>query len=92
MEKLETVTEITEENVTHLRKDNTYLSNNDTMTKTELYLLVFEYLQSFEYVICFLVNLLTISAVVKFDYLHKKSTNILILCLSIADGCLGRVS
>ena len=59
-------------------------------TTTELVDLVFEYLQSVEFFICFLANVLTITAVLKFDYLHKKSTNILILSLSIADGLLGK--
>ena len=58
-------------------------------SRTEIFLRVFEYLQALEYLMCFLANVLTITAVVKFDYLHKKSTNILILSLSIADGLLG---
>ena len=62
----------------------------DIRTRTDLYLLIFEYIQSFEYLICLLANVLTITAVVRFDYLHKKATNILILSLSIADGCLGK--
>ena len=41
------------------------------------------------YFLCFLGNLLTLSAVIKFDNLHKKPTNILILSLAIADGLLG---
>ena len=56
----------------------------------EVYVLVFEYILCVEYLVCFLVNLLTITAVAKFRYLHRKPTNILILSLSIADGCLGR--
>lgn len=58
--------------------------------KTELFLLVFEYISSIEYLLCFLANLLTIVAVFRFDYLHKKSTNLLILSLSCADGIVGK--
>ena len=37
------------------------LSSGDTeMTSTELYVLVFEYILSFEFLACFLANLLTI--------------------------------
>ena len=60
--------------------------------KTEIFLLLMEYVGAMEYIICFLANALTIASVVKFDYLHKKSTNILILSLSVADGLLGKVS
>ena len=42
------------------------------------------------YVTAFLANLLTIIAVVKYEKLHRKPTNILILSLSVADGLLGR--
>ena len=55
-----------------------------------LFTTIFEYIQAFEYFLCFLANILTITAVATFDYLHKKSTNILILSLSIADGLLGK--
>ena len=41
------------------------------------------------YVLCFLVNLLTLTAVIKFDNLHRKPTNILIFNLAVADGILG---
>ncbi len=42
--------------------------------------------------ICILVvNVFTIVAIVKFEYLHNKPTNILILGLSAADACLGKV-
>ena len=41
------------------------------------------------YVLILLGNLLTLTAVIKFDNLHKKPTNILILSLAIADGLLG---
>ena len=41
------------------------------------------------FVLILLGNLLTLTAVVKFDNLHKKPTNILILSLAIADGLLG---
>ena len=42
------------------------------------------------YVTAFLANFLTIVAVVKYEKLHRKPTNILILSLSVADGLLGR--
>ena len=58
-------------------------------TKTTNFIFYMEFWGSFEYMICFLANILTITAVVKFDYLHRKATNILILSLSIADGLLG---
>ena len=67
-----------------------FLEADDKLSKTEIYLMAMEYIQSVEYFICFLANILTISAVIRFDYLHKKSTNILILSLSMADGLLGR--
>ena len=50
----------------------------------------FHFVYSFLYLVCFLVNLLTIVAVVKFEILNKKPTNVLILCLSIADSLLGK--
>ena len=51
---------------------------------------IFEFIRAFEYFLCFWANSLTITAVATYDYLHKKSTNILILSLSIADGLLGK--
>ena len=42
------------------------------------------------YVTAFFANLLTIVAVVKYEKLHRKPTNILILSLSVADGLLGK--
>ena len=42
------------------------------------------------YVTALLANLLTIIAVVKYEKLHRKPTNILILSLSVADGLLGK--
>ena len=42
------------------------------------------------YVTVFWANLLTIIAVVKYEKLHRKPTNILILSLSAADGLLGK--
>ncbi len=61
-----------------------------TLSKTELYVLSFEYIQSIEYMVCSLANILTIVAVIKFENLHNKSTNILILSLAIADSLLGK--
>ena len=53
----------------------------------------FEYSYNFVritlFVLCFLGNLLTLTAVIKYDNLHEKPTNILILSLAIADGLLG---
>ena len=65
------------------------ITSSQLSTKTEIFLYFMEFWGSLEYFICFLANLLTIMAVVKFDYLHRKATNILILSLSIADGLLG---
>ena len=48
----------------------------------------FNFVQITLYVCCFLVNLLTLTAVVKFDSLHKKPPNILIFSLAVADGLL----
>ena len=59
--------------------------------KTELFLTTMYCLAAAQYLICFLANALTIASVVKFDYLHKKSSNLLILSLSIADGLLGEL-
>ena len=44
------------------------------------------------YIAAFLSNLFTIIAVVKYEKLHRKPTNILILSLSVADGLLGEYS
>ena len=55
-----------------------------------LFTTIFEFVRAFEYFMCFWANSLTITAVATYDYLHKKSTNILILSLSIADGLLGK--
>ena len=69
---------------------------NSTTNSTEASWTTYQYFEySFNFVLitlyflCFLGNLLTLSAVVKFDNLHKKPTNILILSLAIADGLLG---
>ena len=67
-----------------------FSSGDPGMTNTELYILTLEYILCFEFLVCFLANLLTIASVVKFDYLHKKPTNILIVSLSVADGCVGK--
>ena len=67
------------------------LTKNEISSEhTDLFFLLMQYVETIEYIICFLVNALTIASVVKFDYLHKKSTNLLILSLSIADGLLGK--
>ena len=59
--------------------------------KAYLFLTIMNYFSVPQYIVCFLGNALTITSVVKFDYLHKKSTNLLILSLSIADGLLGEL-
>ena len=79
------------DNTTTIETSRRNVSSWDSgISKTELYILVFEYVLSFEFLVCFLANLLTISAVVKYDYLHRKPTNILIVSLSVADGCVGK--
>ena len=68
------------------------LSEIQTLSsKTKLFVLVMKYVGGAQFFMCFLPNALTIASVVKFDYLHKKSTNLLILSLSIADGLLGEL-
>ena len=64
--------------------------NLDRYAALVLFTTIFEYSQAFEYFLCFLANILTITAVATFNYLHKKSTNILILSLSVADGLLAK--
>ena len=65
--------------------------NKDSLsTKTRIFVLVMEYVGSVEYLICFIANIITITAVIKFDYLNRKSTNILILSLSVVDSLLGK--
>ena len=65
--------------------------NEDSLsTKTRMFVLVMEYVGSVEYLICFIANIITITAVIKFDYLNRKSTNIFILSLSVADSLLGK--
>ena len=66
------------------------LNLDNRIAALQLFTTIFEYIQAFEYFMCFLANSLTITAVATFNYLHKKSTNILILSLSIADGLLGK--
>ncbi len=53
------------------------------------FLLVFSYVQSVVFIMSFLGNWLTITAVVRFAELHKKPTNILIASLAFADSLLG---
>ena len=65
--------------------------NEDSLsTKTRIFVLVMEYVGSVEYLICFIANIISLTAVIKFDYLSRKSTNILILSLSVADSLLGK--
>ena len=67
-----------------------FLNLDNRIAALQLFTTIFEYIQAFEYFLCFWANILTITAVATFNYLHKKSTNILILSLSIADGLLGK--
>ena len=60
------------------------------MPSTKEFVLIFHYIQSAEYVFCLLANSLTIPAVIKFERLNRKPTNLLILSLSIADSLLGK--
>ena len=103
--KIETMQNLQNENSTSLndifetKRNSTSVVSNEAQdveiitysSKPELFILIFEYVASVQYFICFLANLTTIAAVVKYDYLHRKSTNILILSLSIADGMLGKI-
>ena len=66
------------------------LDIDNRIAALELFTMIFEYIQAFEYFLCFFPNILTITAVATFEYLHKKSTNILILSLSLADWLLGK--
>ena len=49
----------------------------------------FDFIQVALYVLSFLGNLLTLTAVIKFDNLHRKPTNMLIFSLAVADSLLG---
>ena len=51
---------------------------------------IFTYVSASVYLLSFLGNSLTITAVLKFDHLQNKPTNILIFSLSLADGILGK--
>ena len=47
------------------------LNDDNRNTALELFTTIFEYIQAFEYFMCFLANSLTITAVATFDYLHS---------------------
>ena len=74
----------------HSLADETVFDNGNLSSKTRMFVLVMEYVGSVEYLICFIANVITITAVIKFEYLNRKSTNILILSLSVADSLLGK--
>ena len=87
-------------NVSNLLQPTDYITlggmENSTANSTEPSWTTYQYFEySFNFVLitlyflCFLGNILTLTAVIKFDNLHKKPTNILILSLAIADGLLG---
>ena len=86
-------------NVSSLLQPTDYISfegiENSTKNITEPSWTSYQYFQySFNfvlitiYVLILLGNLLTVSAVINVDNLHRKPTNILILSLAIADGLL----
>ena len=56
-----------------------------------IFLVFFEWFQTVEYLLCFIANILTVTAVIKYENLHNKPTNILILGLACADGILGKL-
>ena len=58
----------------------------------QIFIKFFEWFQTVEYLLCFMANILTVTAVIKYEYLHNKPTNILILGLACADGVLGTLS
>ena len=90
---LETFPEVIVDNSTSWNNTNSTAQNLQISTgksKLEIFVYSFNFIQASMYLVCFLANLLTIIAVVKFEKLHKRSTNILILSLSVADGLLGK--
>ena len=58
----------------------------------QIFIEFFEWFQTVEYLLCFLANILTVTAVIKYENLHNKPANILILALACADGVLGKLS
>ena len=76
--------------VSDFTSNETVFNKDIISTKTLMFVLVMEYVGSVEYLVCFIANAITITAVTKFDYLNRKSTNILILNLSVADSLLGK--
>ena len=57
----------------------------------KIFIQFFEWFQSAEYFVCFIANILTIRAVIKYESLHCKASNILILGLACSDGILGKI-
>ena len=66
-------------------------STKTTRTTYQLFQFSFNFVHVVIYLLSFLGNLLTVTAVIKFDHLHKKPTNILIVSMAIADGLLGKI-
>ena len=48
-----------------------------------------KYVQSVYFVLILIVNVIAIVAIGKFSYLNQKPANVLVLSLSVADGCMG---
>ena len=70
-------------------ENSTANSTDPNWTTYQYFEYSFNFVRITLYVVILLGNLLTLTAVIKFDKLHKKPTNILILSLAIADGLLG---
>ena len=70
-------------------ENSTTNSTDPNWTTYQYFEYSFSFVRITVYVLILLGNLLTLTAVIKFDNLHKKPTNILILSLAIADGLLG---
>ena len=70
-------------------ENSTANSTDPNWTTYQYFEYSFSFVRITVYVLILLGNLLTLTAVVKFDNLHKKPTNILILSLAVADGLLG---
>ena len=78
-----------ENNKSSVIDGNIRRSSLQLSTKTAKFLFYMEFWGSLEYISHMFLGKRFYMAVVKFDYLHRKASNILILSLSIADGLLG---